>query len=188
MDAAGPAHRRAFDEMRALGVQLIEVKLPQLPYEAIMLLMSAESAAYFEELTLANVDEQIDFGDLNPGSPAVYRRARLYSAVDYVQADRLRRLAMEQWHDLFTQVDMIAGPTYGRGGAVGALSLTGHPGLTFRIGFEQAPTRRPGVDQTRKHRVTVNLTLHGRLFEEGRMFTLARALEEKLAVWSERPP
>jgi Asp-tRNA(Asn)/Glu-tRNA(Gln) amidotransferase A subunit family amidase len=187
-DAASPLHRRVFDELRGLGAQVSEVELPQLPYGAILLTMSVESAAFFEALTLSNEDEKLEFGDLNPGSPAVYRRARMYSAVDYLQADRLRRLAMQQWHELLEKVDMIAGPTYGPGGAVGALSLTGHPGLTFRVGFEQVATRRPGFDAAKKHRVTQNFTLHGRLFEEGRLLAVARALEEKLGVWQERPP
>jgi Asp-tRNA(Asn)/Glu-tRNA(Gln) amidotransferase A subunit family amidase len=187
-DVAGPLHRGVLDAVSALGAQVSEVELPRLPYDAILLTMSVESAAFFEELTLSNADEAIDFGDLNPGAPANYRRARMYSAVDYLQADRLRRLAMQQWHELFDQVDVIIGPAYGPSGAVGALSLTGHPGLTFRIGFVESPTRRPAVDQTKSHRVTQNITMHARMFEEGRMLALARALEEKFGVWRERPP
>lgn len=187
-EAADPLQRRVLEEIRSLGAQVSEVALPSLPYGAILLTMSVESAAFFEDLTLSNADETIDFGDLNPGAPAIYRRARMISAVDYVQADRLRRLAMQEWHALFETVDVIVGPTYGPSGAVGALSLTGHPGLTFRIGFVDSPTRRPGFDQGKKHRVTQNVALHGRMFEEGNLFALGRALEAKLAVWQERPP
>jgi Asp-tRNA(Asn)/Glu-tRNA(Gln) amidotransferase A subunit family amidase len=191
LQAATPLQRRVFDELRGLGVQLVPIELPQLPFGALTLLMQVEAAAAFEDLTLSNADEQMDFGDLNPGLPNIWRRARLYSAVDFVQADRVRRLAMQAFDELFTQVDAICGPTYGPGSALTATSLTGHPGITLRIGFVQSPTRDPGdapVDAgAASRRITQNITLHGRMFEEGRMLAVAQALETKLAVWSEAP-
>ncbi len=145
------------------------------------------------EETFNDQDEQLVFGEAAPGWPTIWRQARLYSAVDYVQADRVRRLVMGEFDRLFEKVDVLCGPLYGESIAlVAATNFTGHPGVTFRAGFTESPTRSlhgSALDAAGPRvRITQNIAMHGRLFEEGSMLALASALEQKLGVWREGPP
>jgi hypothetical protein len=99
---------------------------------------------------------------------------------------------MQAMHTLLTEVDMLFLPTYGLFDLVLVTNMTGHPGLSWRVGFSESATRGLGFTSDDpngpKHRITQNVCLHGRLFDEGRMLALARAVEAKLDVWRERPP
>jgi hypothetical protein len=167
--------------------------MPKLPILALFPLLFVEAAAVFEDLTLENRDQELDAGEAGDGWPSAWRQARLYSAVDYVQADRVRRLLMEEMDRLFSKVDILCGPLYGESiDLVAATNFTGHPGLTFRVGYIESATRAilgtvPDPEGT-KSRVTQNIAMHGRLFEEGKMLALARALESRFDVWRGRPP
>jgi Asp-tRNA(Asn)/Glu-tRNA(Gln) amidotransferase A subunit family amidase len=191
--STSPAQRSVPDALRELGVQLTEIELPHLPVTALIPLLFVEAAAVFEDFTLEQRDDQLVAGEAGLGWPHVWRQARLYSAVDYVQADRVRRLVMIEYDRLFERIDVLCGPLYGESiELVAATNFTGHPGLTFRVGFSETPTRTilgaiadPAAARVR---VTQNIAMHGRLFEEGAILGLARALEEKLGVWQERPP
>ncbi len=126
------------------------------------------------------------------GWPNNWRKARLMSAVDYLQIERFRRQVMEATDEIFARVDMLFAPTYGAFELVVLTNFTGHPGLTMRCGLEESPTRSIHFTTEDpdgpKHRVTSNVIFHGRLFEEGKMIAVARALEERLDAWRERPP
>lgn len=189
---ASEPQRHVLKLLRELGVQLVEVELPDLPYTALVPLLNVEAAAVFEDLTFNGQDEQLVFGEAGPGWPNVWRQARLFSAVDYVQADRVRRQAMMAFDRLFESVDLLCGPLYGDSiDLVVATNFTGHPGLTLRVGFKESPTRTifgSVADASGPtHRVTQNIALHGALFEEGKLLALASAIEERLGVWLERP-
>jgi Asp-tRNA(Asn)/Glu-tRNA(Gln) amidotransferase A subunit family amidase len=173
-------------------VQLIPVELPDLPYGALIENLYVEAAAVFDELTLSGRDAQLT----NQSAwPPAWRRARLLSAVDYLQVERFRRHVMQQMHELFYRVDLLFGPTYGSFELLFVMNFTGHPGLTLRAGFHDTPTRNrtvegfftPSDPDASHHTTTRNVTFHGRLFEEGKMLSLAAALERRLGVW-DRPP
>ncbi|WP_165191680.1 amidase [Caulobacter soli] len=188
-EAATPVmagHLQGLEAMRALGAELVEVVLPEFPYMLLAAICFVESAAVLEDLVLDGE------GALISGWPDLWRQARLTSAVDYVQLDRLRHQLMSAMDRLFAQVDLLFAPAYGNFNLLLATNLTGHPGLTLRTGFGEIATRslygQPLDPQGPKHRVTANLTLHGRLFEEGKILAVARALEDQLDVWAERPP
>jgi Asp-tRNA(Asn)/Glu-tRNA(Gln) amidotransferase A subunit family amidase len=125
-----------------------------------------------------------------------WRKARLLSAVDYLQLERFRRLVMQHMHELYSKVDMVFGPTYGSFEFFAIMNFTGHPGLTLRAGFAQSPTRSrslekffaPENENGPLRTITRNVTFHGRLFEEGKMLALARTLEAHLGVQARRPP
>src|SRR3546814_19541818 len=92
---------------------------------------------------------------------------------------------------IFSQVDLFFSPTYGSFELRTVLNFSGHPGLTFRSGFSEIATRdldsTPIDPKGPTHRVTSNISLHGRLYEEGKMLAVARTLEKKLDVWHLRP-
>jgi Asp-tRNA(Asn)/Glu-tRNA(Gln) amidotransferase A subunit family amidase len=185
------AEHAALQALKELGVSVVTVTLPDLPNSALSTLLDVESAAIFEELTLSGKDA----GLITQSQPQSWREARLLSAVDYLQKERLRRQLMQAMHELFGTVDVLFGPTYGSYDLFMIANFTGHPGLTLRSGFVESPSRSsdakffaPADPRGPKHTVTRNVAFHGRLFEEGTMLALARALESKLGIWQRRPP
>lgn len=185
------AHHDALAALRSLGVQMVEVALPQRPYFALINNLMVEAAAVFEELTLSGRDSELPVDNASAW-PHSWRLVRFLSAVDYLQFERLRRLVMNDFHQIYREVDLLFGPTYGSFELLLAMNYTGHPGLSMRAGFIETPTRGlvPAVPldpSAPKHKVTQNVAFHGRLYQEGTMIAVARALEAKLGVADERP-
>lgn len=185
------AHRSALKALESLGVKLVEVELPKYPYFALINNLMVEAAAVYEELTLSGTDGGLPAGeDLSWANN--WRQARLLSAVDYLQFERMRRQVMVDFHELFSRVDVLFAPTYGTFDLIVATNFTGHPGITLRAGLDKSPTRPGGWAPKQPagppHTITQNVALHGRLYEEGTILALARALEVKLAVGHHRPP
>ena len=196
-EGATETDHAALAAVRRLGVEVIEVALPDLPYEALMNTLYAEAAASFEDLTLSNQDDTLTWQD-EGAWPNTMRKARFLSAVDHVQLDRLRYLVMQALGGLFAQVDVLVGP-FMTGPMLIASNYTGHPCLHLRAGFEQLGTRCPAslgsgklttgeADAAgRTFRVPQGFSLWGRLFDEGTILSLGLALERELGVAAERP-
>ena len=182
------AHLEALEALRALDVEMVEVELPPFPYRALIANLFVEAATIYEALTLDGRDDQLP----PEGWPNAWRQARLLSAVDYLQAERLRRGLMHEFHRIYSDVDALFAPTYGSFELLMAMNYTGHPGITLRAGLDESPTRSTGPipddPQGEPHTITRNVAFHGRLFEEGKILALARALEERLGVYHHRPP
>jgi Asp-tRNA(Asn)/Glu-tRNA(Gln) amidotransferase A subunit family amidase len=189
-DAATPTDLAALRTLRATGMTVREIRLPELPVEEIMAPLHAESAAAFEELTLSGRDETLRRQIANAW-PNAFRQARFFSAVDYVQADRLRRRAMEELHRFFRQVDVVLGPSFDNP-MLNLTNFTGHPCLVMRAGFEQRRSR-PLFDHPENdtdptlYRVPRSVCLWGSLFEEDKLIRAGRALEIALGVTGVRP-
>jgi len=187
----------ALAAVRTLGLEVVEVSLPDLPYGALMNILFAEAAASFEDLTLTNADDMLTWQDA-AAWPNAMRKARFLSAVDHVQLDRLRYVVMQALDGLFTQCDVLIGP-FMTGPMLIASNYTGHPCLHLRAGFEDLGTRSPaslasgslttGEADTAGRTFTVpqGISLWGRLFDEGPILNLGMALETALAVADRRP-
>ena len=134
----------ALDKLRAMGVQLIPVQLPKLPYGAMTNLLTAEAAAAFDDLTLSGRDKLLTAQGPEDW-PNLFRAARFYPAVEYIQANRARTLAVQQVSALFNEVDIIVTATTGM--QLVATNLTGHPALIVPNGLrgEDAP-KPPKID------------------------------------------
>ena len=130
----------ALDKLRAMGVKLIPVELPKLPYDAMVPLLTAEGAAAFDDLTMSGRDRLLTEQGVEDW-PNLFRTARLYPAVEYIQANRARTLAIRQVSALFDQVDIIVTPTTGT--QLVATNLTGHPALILPNGLRGADAPRP---------------------------------------------
>ena len=187
-DAAAP-DRAALEAARSLGAELIEIRLEDHPYDALLIQLEAEAAAAFEHLTLSDLDDQLRWQEPQAW-PNTFRRARFASAVDLVNADRVRRQVMAMMHEVFETVDAIIGPNFA-GDLLLITNYTGHPQLAFRSGFQDTPARTlfgaPAGDETALHRTPYATSLWAPLFEEGRLIALGRAIEARLDAADERP-
>ena len=196
-EGANDVDRTALAATRRLGLEVVEVSLPDLPYGALMNVIYAEAAAAFEELTLSDIDDTLKWQD-DGAWPNTFRKARFLSAVDHVQLDRLRYQVMLALDGLFANVDALIGP-FMTGPMLIASNFTGHPCLHLRAGFLDLATRggaslgagklTTGEPQAegRTFRVPQGISLWGRLFEEGPILNLGMALERELGVATRRP-
>jgi Asp-tRNA(Asn)/Glu-tRNA(Gln) amidotransferase A subunit family amidase len=134
----------ALDKLRAMGISLIPVELPKLPYDAMVPLLTAEAAAAFDDLTNSGRDRLLTEQGIEDW-PNTFRVARFYPAVEYIQANRARTLAIQQVSALFHQVDIIVTPSGGM--QLLATNLTGHPALILPNGMrgDDAP-QPPKID------------------------------------------
>ncbi|MDX1479515.1 MAG: amidase, partial [Saprospiraceae bacterium] len=123
----------ALEVMRSMGIDLIEVELP--PYPDIRFLLSAEAAAAFDQLTRSNKDDLM-VRQIRNAWPNVFRAARFIPAVEYIQANRLRSILIEQMDDLFDDVDIIIHPSW-RSSALSITNMTGHPAVVMPNGFRE---------------------------------------------------
>lgn len=196
-EGATEVDQAALEAAKALGIEVVEVSLPDLPYGALMNVVYAEAAAAFEHLTLTDADDTLTWQD-DGAWPNTFRKARFLSAVDHVQLDRLRYLVMQALDQLFSEIDVLIGP-FMTGPLLVASNFTGHPCLHLRAGFENLGTRSPAslgegklttgeADESGEtHRVPQGISLWGRLFDEGTILNFGQALEAKLGVADERP-
>jgi Asp-tRNA(Asn)/Glu-tRNA(Gln) amidotransferase A subunit family amidase len=187
--------RAAIDTIRKLGMLPTEVTLPDWPYSSLMPILFSEGAASFEELALTNQLGLLKV-QVKDAWPNLFRQARFLSAVDFVQADRLRRKVAMEMARIFRQVDLLLVPSL-RDEQLTITNFTGHPSLTFRAGFVEVSEARsdwapdpahPLPKFTPPRRVPHGITLLGRLFDEGTVATAGVALERAFGVAGERPP
>ena len=196
-EGATEVDHAALAAARRLGIEVVEVSLPDLPYGALMNVLYAEAAAAFEDLTLSGLDDTLTWQD-EGAWPNTFRKARFLSAVDHVQLDRLRYQVMLALDGLFGEVDAVIGP-FMTGPMLVASNFTGHPCIHLRAGFLDLGTRGAASlgagklttgepDRAgRLFRVPQGISLWGRLFEEGPLLNLAMALERVLGVATLRP-
>jgi Asp-tRNA(Asn)/Glu-tRNA(Gln) amidotransferase A subunit family amidase len=123
-----------------MGVNLIPVELPKLPYGAMSALLTAEAAAAFDELTISGRDRLLTEQGVEDW-PNAFRTARFYPAVEYIQANRARTLAVQQLSALFEQVDVIVTPSSDT--QLIATNLTGHPALILPNGLRDTDAPLP---------------------------------------------
>jgi Asp-tRNA(Asn)/Glu-tRNA(Gln) amidotransferase A subunit family amidase len=187
--------RSALETVRRLGMHPVEVSLPDWPYGNLLHLLFSEAAASFEELTLSGKDDQLKV-QTDDAWPNSFRMARFLSAVDFVQADRLRRRVAQEMSRVLSQVDLLLVPSL-RDEMLTISNATGHPSLTLRAGFievtqarsDWAPDpQRPLPTFSTPCRVPHGVTLIGRLFDEGTIGRVGAALERAFGVAGERPP
>jgi Asp-tRNA(Asn)/Glu-tRNA(Gln) amidotransferase A subunit family amidase len=164
----------ALEVMKRIAGNMIPVDLPDVPYDPMRIILNAESAAAFDELTRSDRDKEL----VQQGKfdwPNSFRTSRFIPAVDYVNANRLRSIAIRKWDDLMKTVDVIITPT----GAANlsqlvATNLTGHPAVILPNGFRDDGT-------------PVSITFLGGLFEEGKLLAVARAYQEATGFHLQHP-
>ncbi|HEX8163962.1 MAG TPA: amidase [Pyrinomonadaceae bacterium] len=186
--------RAAMETIKKLGMELKEVTLPDWPYSSLMPILFAEGAASFEELAfnggLGSLKMQV-----KDAWPNLFREARFLSAIDFVQADRLRRKVALEMARVFRDVDLMIVPSL-RDEQLTVTNHTGHPSLTLRAGFVEVSEARsdwapdpanPLPKFNPPRRVPHGITILGRLFDDGLVGRMGLALEREFGVAGERP-
>ncbi len=187
--------RAALETVKKVGMVPVEVSIPNWPYDSLDLILFAEGAAAFEEITLNHAVDQLKM-QVPDGWPNSFRQARFLSAVDFVQSDRLRRKVAYEMARVFSEVDLLLVPSL-RDEMLTITNFTGHPSLTLRAGFVEVSEARSDWAPDPKNplpkfspprRVPHGVTLIGRLFDEGTLGRAGLALELAFGVVGERPP
>jgi Asp-tRNA(Asn)/Glu-tRNA(Gln) amidotransferase A subunit family amidase len=186
--------RAALETVKKLGMELVEVSLPDWPYDSLNVILFAESAAAFEEITLNHQVDELTM-QTPDAWPNTFRQSRFLSAVDFVQADRLRRKVAVEFAKVMAKVDVLLVPSL-RDEFLVITNFTGHPSLTLRAGFVEVSEERsdwaPDAAKPLKkfsppRRVPHGVTLVGQLFGEGTTVAAGIALEQAFGVAAERP-
>jgi Asp-tRNA(Asn)/Glu-tRNA(Gln) amidotransferase A subunit family amidase len=171
----------ALDKLKQMGVSLIPVELPKLPYGAMTPLLGAEAAAAFDDLTTSGRDKLLT--EQGPYDwPNSFRVSRFYPAVEYIQANRARTLAVQQMSALFDQVDIIVAPTNGK--QLVATNLTGHPALIVPNGLRGADAPKPPKedagddDNIGGPGTPVSITFLAGLYEDAKLAAFGKAYQE----------
>lgn len=162
----------ALEDLRKLGIELKPIELPKLPIDALRLILTAEAAAAFDELTRGGKDDQL-VRQIEQAWPNVFRQGQMIPAVAYLQANRIRTLAMREMDRILAEIDVYVSPTYG-GDNLLLTNLTGHPSVVVPNGF-------------RKDGTPTSITFLGKLFGEGETLALAKAYQDATGWHLKRP-
>jgi Asp-tRNA(Asn)/Glu-tRNA(Gln) amidotransferase A subunit family amidase len=186
--------RAALETVKKVGMVPVEVSIPNWPYDSLDVILFAEAAASFEQLTLSRQVDQLKM-QVPDAWPNVFRQSRFLSAVDFVQCDRLRRKVAMEMARVFREVDLLLVPSL-RDEMLTITNFTGQPSLTLRAGFIEVTEARSDWAPDPAHpmpkfnpprRVPHGVTLIGKLFEEGTLGRAGLALERAFKVADERP-
>lgn len=163
----------ALSVLAELGADLIPVSLPDLPVGDMTIILSAEAATAFDELTRSNRDDEL-VRQVKRAWPNAFRTARFIPAVEYLQANRLRTKLIEQMDSVFRQVDVYVAPSWASRNLT-LTNLSGHPAVVVPNGFSEAGT-------------PTSITFTGRLFDEGSLLAVAKAYQQASEWHQKRPP
>lgn len=181
----------ALEKLQSMGVNLIPLEIPKFPYDAMTPLLSAEAAAAFDELTRTGRDKLMVLQGPDAW-PNIFRCARFIPAVEYIQANRARLLAMEAVSKAFEGFDVIVAPTNSE--QLPVTNLTGHPALILPNGFRREDA--PPAQKDAKGEIEggyggpgtpVSLTFLGQLYGEGRLLAFARAYQDATTFHLQHP-
>jgi aspartyl-tRNA(Asn)/glutamyl-tRNA(Gln) amidotransferase subunit A len=190
-----PAFAKAFEDIKSLGVQVKEVKLPEFPYGALVsTIIAAEAGSIFESLIAGGkVDELADQKQIAGLKAALELPAR-----DYLRAMRVRSLVRTAFRELFATVDVLVTPTRlgvaskigdpldrrssdrptpkdrGFSGLIPAGNLAGLPALSMPCGFAGG--------------LPLGISLVGRPFSEMMLLNLGREYQARTDHHTRRPP
>jgi Asp-tRNA(Asn)/Glu-tRNA(Gln) amidotransferase A subunit family amidase len=154
---------KALAALKRLGVELIPVELPSdLPTGGLRVILSAEAAAAFDEVTRSGRDDQM-VEQTRFAWPNSFRVSRFIPAVEYIQANRARTLLMQRMDEVMGPIDVLVTPT-GGGNLLTITNLTGHPQLVLPNGF--SPDGTP-----------VSLSFVGRLYGEADLLAVGEAYQ-----------
>lgn len=160
----------SLQKLRNMGAELVELELPTLPYRDMLIILSAEAGAAFEDLSLSNRDDTMVKQDKNAW-PSGFRSSHFIPAVEYIQANRARAILIEEIHKKMKGLDAFIAPAFGQN--LVATNLSGHPCVVLPNGF--------------KNGLPTSITFTGQLFGEGKLLKIAEAYQRASDFHKKQP-
>lgn len=160
------------DVLRSLGADLIPIELPDYPIGSLAFILSAEAAAAFDDLTRSNRDDLL-VRQIKNAWPNVFRSSRFIPAVEYIQANRVRHMVIQDMRELMVGIDVYVAPSFG-GSNLLLTNLTGHPCVVLPNGFNDEGS-------------PVSVSFIGGLFDEGTLLGVAKAYQDATEFNGRRP-
>jgi Asp-tRNA(Asn)/Glu-tRNA(Gln) amidotransferase A subunit family amidase len=159
--------------MRRLGANLIPIELPsRYPVNDLSIILSAEAAAAFDDLTRSGRDALM-VRQIKDAWPNVFRTARFIPAVEYIQANRIRGLLIQDMQNLLKNIDVYIAPPF-EGDNLLLTNLTGHPCVVLPDGFTKEGT-------------PTSITFVGRLFGEATLLAVAKKYQDATVFHLKHP-
>ena len=168
---------KVLNEFKKLGVQLIPTDFPDsgvYNFNIMGVVIDAECAAQFDELTRFNIDDELTMQGKNDW-PNQFRSSRLMSAVEYINAQRHRFLLMKKVNEVVNQFDVIICPTRGSGNQSAITNLTGHPVVCVPTGFDK------------RLNLPTSITFIGKLYDEATILSVAKIYQDA-TQWNKMHP
>ena len=160
-------------KLKELGANLVPIELPKIPVNDLVIILSAESAAAFDDLTRSNRDDLL-VRQIKNAWPNSFRSSRFIPAVEYINANRIRFMLIQEMKKLMEQIDIYIAPT-NEGDNELLTNLSGHPCVVLPNGFSKDGT-------------PTSITFIGRLFDEGKLIAFAKKFEDATEFHIQHPP
>jgi Asp-tRNA(Asn)/Glu-tRNA(Gln) amidotransferase A subunit family amidase len=155
-------YQQALDALKTAGAKLQPIELPKFSVAALRIILVAEAATAFDDITRDGRVNQLSGQEPNDW-PNTFRSSRFIPAVEYIRAQRARRLLMQQMEELMSKWDVFVSPAPGSQSLL-ITNLTGHPAVCVPCGFPK------GLPQS--------IMFTGGLYDEGAPLRVALAYEQ----------
>ena len=169
---------KVLEVFKKLGVELIPVDFPDsavYPFNIMNIIIGAECAAQFDEMTRLNIDEELTRQTKNDW-PNQFRTSRFIPAVEYINAQRHRTILMQEVNKVVQKFDAIICPSRGAEGNQSAITnLTGHPVVCVPTGFDK------------KYNLPTGISFVGKLYDEASILKIAAAYQDA-TNWNKMHP
>ncbi|MDZ7625538.1 MAG: amidase family protein [Ignavibacteriaceae bacterium] len=159
-------------KLRELGAELIPLELPEFPINDLSIILSAEAGAAFDELTRSGMDDLL-VRQIKDAWPNVFRSSRFIPAAEYINANRIRFLLIQQMEEVMNEIDFYIAPSW-EGDNLLLTNLTGHPCVVLPNGFSEDGT-------------PTSITFIGRLFDEGRLIAFTKKYQDATDFHKKHP-
>jgi Asp-tRNA(Asn)/Glu-tRNA(Gln) amidotransferase A subunit family amidase len=126
-------YNAALAALRGAGAKLEPIELPKFSTQSLRIILNAEAAAAFDDITRAGGVNQLS-GQSQNDWPNSFRTSRFIPAVEYLRAQRARTLLMREMDKLMSNWDVFVSPAP-RSESLIVTNLTGHPAVVTPCGF-----------------------------------------------------
>ncbi len=165
--------RATLETLKKLGADLRPVVFEtSVPANIVNIILLAEAAAAFDELTRTNQDDQLVQQGKNAWA-TTFRASRFISATEYINANRLRAKMIEEIDAIVSQYDVLIAPSF-QNNFLAITNLTGHPVVVVPNGFRDG---RP-----------TSISFLGNLFDEATILAVAQAFQAATDFDDQHPP
>jgi Asp-tRNA(Asn)/Glu-tRNA(Gln) amidotransferase A subunit family amidase len=161
---------KALADFQKAGATPAPVDLPKFSASPLRIVLEAEAAAAFDDLTRNKGIDQLR-GQQPNDWPNSFRMSRVIPAVEYIRAQRARTLLQRDMERFMADWDVIVSPPFG--GLLLITNLTGHPQIVVPCGFV--------------NNMPAGLVFTGKVYQEGAPMRAALTYERATDWHTMRP-